>query len=116
MREKETPQFYMSGVAILKNCSHFCKKAAILKIGNYFEFEKLAPILNLRKSNLTSLTRKNLETCYITQIFVMKEKEIRPFYMSRAAILEMAAFLKYFAAVLNFGFLGQMNSRKGLLH
>ena len=59
----------------------------------------------------------------------MREKEIPPFYMARgshftwqgAAILEMAAILKKISSSfefenVNFGFLGQINSRKGLLH
>ena len=45
----------------------------------------------------------------------MREKEIPPFYMSGAAILEMAAILKNVCSSfefenVNFGFLGQMNS------
>ena len=67
----------------------------------------------------------------------MREKEIPPFYMAGAASWEMAAILKKLENVnfgflgqmntkkissgfelenVNFGFLGQMNTKKGLLH
>ena len=63
---------HVRGVATLKI-------AAILKNWQPFEFENVK--LNLKMSSLTSLTRKILESA-ITQMSVMSEKEIPPFYMS----------------------------------